>query len=81
MCKAIHIAKKALHVLFIYGKQPIGGSILSCIFVIEAMLVCIANAMSINQLFFLFSTAFSIAKKHISCLMFYLMHPTNPFSI
>lgn len=54
MCKAIHIAKKALHVLFIYGKQPIGGSILSCIFVIEAMLVCIANAMSINQLFFSF---------------------------
>lgn len=54
MCKAIHIAKKALRVLFMYGKQPIGGSILSCIFVIEAMLVCIANTMSTNQLFFSF---------------------------
>lgn len=75
------LQKKALCVLSIHGKQPISGSILSCIFVIEAMLVCTTNSIGTSQLFISFQHSAIQLPRHIECLMFHLIHPADPFAI
>ena len=75
------LQKKALRVLSTHGKQPIGGSILSCIFAIEAMLVCTTNSIGTSRLFISFQHYAIHLPRHINCLMFYLIHPADPFAI
>lgn len=70
---------KRLHgVPFMKEKQPLASFILIYIFVIEVMLVCTTNSMGTSQFILFLALCYSVDKKHINCLMVYLIHPVDP---